>query len=158
MILHFQKISASYADNKNDLGLYLAFKLVSLHKQYGDHNLEFHVTFQNRVCSVPELLNNSILQMASTAEEADQKAARHTLYFLKTNFEHIDSMDIDVLIQLLANDADEVPFCNEHPRPMIYFKLMTPNASWFDVVSLIELLRTNVCKVLPFFFGIKECD
>ena len=52
------------------------------------------------------------------------------------------------------NVADEVPFCNEHPRPRIYFKLVTPNASWFDVISLIELLSTNVCKALLFFFGI----
>ena len=59
--------------------------------------------------------------MASAAEEADQKAVRHTLNCLKTNFEHIEvhSIDTDVLIQLLANNADKVPFCNEYPRPRI---------------------------------------
>ena len=94
--------------------------------------------------------------MASTAEEANQKAYGHTLNCLKTNFAHIEihSIDTDVLIQLLANVVDEVPFCNEHPWPRIYFKLVTPNASWFDVISLIELLSTNVCKALLFFFGI----
>ena len=134
--------------------------MVSLHEKFGNHNLQFYVTFQNRVCSVPESLDNSIFEMASTAEEAEQKAVRHTLNCLKTNFDHIEihSIDTDVLIQLLANVADEVPFCNENPRPRIYFKLVTPNASWFDVVSLIELLGTDVCKALPFFFGITGCD
>ena len=46
--------------------------------------------FQNLVCPVPELLDNSPFQMASTAEEADEKAARHTLNCLKSNFEHIE--------------------------------------------------------------------
>ena len=64
--------------------------------------------------------------MASTAEEADQRAVRLTLHCLKTNFKHIEvhSVDTDVLIQLLANDGDELPFCDEHPRPGIYFKLV----------------------------------
>ena len=50
--------------------------------------------------------------MASAAEAADQKAVRHTLNCLKSDFKHteVHSIDTDVLIQLLANDADEVPF------------------------------------------------
>ena len=54
--------------------------------------------------------------MASAAEEADQKAVRHTLNYLKTNFKHIEvySIDTDVLIQLLANDAWNVmSICQE---------------------------------------------
>ena len=37
-------------------------------------------------------------------------------------------------------------------------KLVAPKVYWFHVVSLIQLLSTDVCKVLSFFFGIKECD
>ena len=48
--------------------------------------------------------------MASVTEEADQKAVRQTLNCLKTNFKNIEvhSIDTDVLIQLLANDACNV--------------------------------------------------
>ena len=53
-------------------------------------------------------------------------------------------LDADVVIQLLVDDADEVPFCNGHPSPKLYFKLATPNASWFDVVLMVELL--DVCN------------
>ena len=50
--------------------------------------------------------------MASAAENTDQKAFRHTLNCFKTNFKHIEvhSIDTNVLIQLLADDAEEVPF------------------------------------------------
>ena len=130
-ILHFQKISltlfyVSNADDKINLGLYLSSKLVSSHQQFGDHNLEFLSRF--KILSVYYQRHQITRFFRWLVQQRKQtKAVRHTLQCLKTNFMPTQH----------ANDGDEVHICYEHPRPRIYFTLVTPNVSWFHVASLI---------------------
>ena len=40
----------------------------------------------------------------------------------------------------------------------LYFKLVTPNPTWYNILSLIEYLTINICKVLPYFYVLTGCD
>ena len=146
------------AENKNDLGLFVASKLLSLHREVGDVNVRLNVTHNENVLPVPDHRGESSFQIQSTAEEADQKVVRHTLHCMKTNCEYIEiqSIDSDVLILLLANVAAEL--CNEDTDSTVYFKLVTANPTWYNVRGLIDILGVDVSKALPFFYALTGCD
>ena len=55
-------------DNKHDLGLYLASKIVSIHSDVGNTHLLLCATHNNSEISFPPFVNDT-----STADEADQK-------------------------------------------------------------------------------------
>ena len=57
--------------NKNDIGLYLAKKLVSIHAECGNTLLKLCVTYENRTVTTLTVLDSSMVD--STAEEAEQK-------------------------------------------------------------------------------------
>ena len=40
----------------------------------------------------------------------------------------------------------------------LHFKLVTPNPTWYNILSLIQHLTTNVCKALPYFHAFTGCD
>ena len=40
----------------------------------------------------------------------------------------------------------------------LYFKLTTPNPTWYNILSLIEHLTIDVCKALPYFYAFTGCD
>lgn len=67
----------SNSANKNDIGLYLAKKLVSIHAECGNIILQLCVTYEDRTISTPTLIDTSMVD--STAEDADQKLVCHTL-------------------------------------------------------------------------------
>ena len=60
-------------DNKHDLGLYFASKIMSIHSDVGNTHLLLCATHDNSVISFPLVVNDTVLQISSTAEEADQK-------------------------------------------------------------------------------------
>ena len=60
-------------DNKHDLGLYLASKIVSIHSDVGNTHLLLCATHNNSEISFPPTVNDTVFQISSTAEEADQK-------------------------------------------------------------------------------------
>ena len=60
-------------DNKHDLGLYLASKIVSIHSDVGNTHLLLCATHNNSEISFPPTENDTVFQISSTAEEADQK-------------------------------------------------------------------------------------
>ena len=60
-------------DNKHDLGLHLASKIVSIHSNVGNRDLLLCATQDNSVISFPPAVNDTVFQISSTAEEADQK-------------------------------------------------------------------------------------
>ena len=39
----------------------------------------------------------------------------------------------------------------------LYFKLVTPNPTWYNILSLIEYLTINIYKVLPYFYVLTGC-
>ena len=146
------------ADNKHDLGLYLASKVVSIHSDVGDTHLLLCATHDNTVISFPPTVNDTALQISSTAEEADQKNIRHALHCIKFgySFKEIQSIETDVLILLLAYIAKELVSNNDSFN--LYFKLVTPNPTWYNISSMIEHLTIDVCEALPYFYAYTECD
>ena len=40
----------------------------------------------------------------------------------------------------------------------LYLKLVTPNPTWYNILSLIEHLTIDVCKALPYFYAFTGCD
>ena len=60
-------------DNKHDLGLYLASKIVSIHSDVGNTHLLLCATHNNSEISFSPTVNDTVFQISSTAEEADQK-------------------------------------------------------------------------------------
>ena len=104
------------SENKHDLGLYLASKLISIHWDVGTLHLQLCVTYKANVISLPSLMNHSPFQIESTAEEADQKIVRHTLHCINEEYTDIEiqSIDIDVPILLLAYVAIQMESSNNH--------------------------------------------
>ena len=68
----------------------------------------------------------------------------------------IQLIDTDVLILLLAYIAMELVSNNDSFN--LYLKLVTPNPTWYNILSLIEHLTIDVCKALPYFYAFTECD
>ena len=95
--------------------------------------------------------------ISSTAEEADQKIIRHALHCIKVGYSFIEiqSIDTDVLILLLAYIAMELVSNNDSFN--LYLKLVTPNPTWYNILSLIEHLTIDVCKALPYFYAFTGC-
>ena len=145
-------------DNKHDLGLYLASKIVSIHSDVGNMHLLLCATYDDSVISFPPTVNDTVFQISSTAEEADQKIIRHALHCIKVGYSFIEiqSIDTDVLILLLAYIAMELVSNNDSFN--LYLKLVTPNPTWYNILSLIEHLTIDVCKALPYFYAFTECD
>ena len=102
-------------DNKHDLGLYLASKIVSIHSDVGNTHLLLCATHDNSVISFPPTVNDTMFQISSTAEEADQKIIRHVRHSIKVGYSFIEiqSIDTDVLILLLACIAMELVSNND---------------------------------------------
>ena len=146
------------SDNKHDLGLYLASKVVSIHSDVDDTHLLLCATHDNFAISFPPTVNDTALQISSTAEEADQKIIRHALHCIKFgySFKEIQSIETDVLILLLVYIAKELVSNNDSFN--LYFKLVTPNPTWYNILSMIEHLTIDVCKALPYFYAYTECD
>ena len=145
-------------DNKHDLGLYLASKIVSIHSDVGNVRLLLCATYDNSVISFPPTVNDTVFQISSTAEEADQKIIRHTLHRIKIGYSFIEiqSIDTDVLILLPAYIAMELVSNNNSFK--FYLKLVTPNPTWYDILSLIEHLTIDVCRTLQCFYAFTGCD
>ena len=57
---------------------------------------------------------------------------------------------------LLAYIAMELVSNNDSLN--LYFKLTTPNPTWYNILSLIEHLTIDVCKALPYFYTFTGCD
>ena len=87
-----------------------------------------------------------MFQISSTAEEGDRKIIRHVLH----------SIDSDVLILLLAYIATELVSYNDSLN--LYFNLVTPNPTWYNILSLIQHLTIDVFKVLPYFYAFIGCN
>ena len=92
---NFQYSFLNNSENKNDLGLYLASKLISIHRDVGMLQLQLCVTYNDTIISLPPLVNHSAFQIESTSEEADQKIVRHTLHCIKEEYTDIEIQSID---------------------------------------------------------------
>ena len=64
--------------HKHGLGLYLALKIVSIHSDVGNTHL-LCATHNTSVISFPPTVNDTVFQISSTAEEADQKIIPHCI-------------------------------------------------------------------------------
>ena len=104
----------SNSANKNNIGFYLAKKLVSVHAECGNTLLQLCVPYEDRTISTTALLDTSMVD--STAEETDQKLVRHTFHCIREKYTVIDpqSIDTDVLVILLAYVAMELESTNIH--------------------------------------------
>ena len=138
-------------DNKHDLGLYLVSKIVSIHSDVDNTHLLLCATHDNSVISFPSTVNDTVFQISSTAKEADQKIIWYTLHCIKVGYSFIEiqSIDTDVLILLLAYIAMEL--VSNKDSFNLHLKLVTPNPTWYNILSLIEHLTIDVCKALPYF-------
>ena len=47
---------------------------------------------------------------------------------------------------------------SSNPTFNVFFKLVTPNPTWYNVVSLIRQLGTDIYKAFPFFYAFTGCD
>ena len=41
---------------------------------------------------------------------------------------------------------------------ILYLKLVTANLTWYNILSLIEHLTTDVCNILSCFYAFTTCD
>ena len=67
-----------------------------------------------------------------------------------------ESIPYDILIWLLAYVAEQIELHTHTGN--VSFKLVTPAVTWYNIVSLNNILGTNICKALPFFFALTGCD
>ena len=79
-------------DNKHDLGLYLASKIVSIHSDVGNTHILLCATTITRI-SFPPTVNDTVLQISSSAKEADQKIIRHALHCIKVGYSYRNTVD-----------------------------------------------------------------
>ena len=142
--------------NKNDIELYLAKKLVSIHAKCGNTLLKLCVTYEDRTILTSTLLDISMID--STAEAADQKLVRDTLHSIREKYTvmEVQSIDTDVLVLLLADVAMELESTNNTLN--VIFKMVTPSPKWYDIVHAINWIGTDICKALPFFYCFTGCD
>ena len=143
--------------NKNDLGIYLASKLITIHVECGNSLLKLCVTYEDKTMSAPPMIDSSMVD--STAEEADQKLVRHTLHCIREMYTEIEvqSIDTDVLILLLAYVAMELE-ASDHNTFNVFFKMVTSSPTWYDIVQVINQIGLDICKALPFFYCLTGCD
>ena len=99
--INFQNSFLRNADDKNDLGEYLAPKLIAFHCDSGSRCIQFCVTFKD---SILHSANITIPPLISNSEEADQRIVRHALNCIDDNYDNIviNSIDYDVLILLIS--------------------------------------------------------
>ena len=144
MISHFRKTSwiHSCVIQKTNLVLYLASKLISIHRDVGTFHLQLCVTYKDNVISLSSLMNHSPFQIEITAEEADQKIVRHTHCISEeyTDIE-IQSIDHDVLILLLAYVAIQMASSNNHAVNVFF---QTRNTQSPPGITLFPLQRNWV--------------
>ena len=76
-------------DNKHDLGLYLASKILFIHSEVGNTHLLLCATHDNSVISFSPTVNDTVFQISSAAEEAYQKIIRHALCCIKVGYSFI---------------------------------------------------------------------
>ena len=145
-------------DNEHDFGLSLASKIVSIHNDVGNTHLLLCPTHDKAVISFPPTVNHTVFQISSTAEEADQKIIRHALHCIKVGYSFIKIRSIDaiVLILLLVYIAMELVSSNASFN--LYIRFVTPNPTWYNILSLIQHLTIDVCIGLPYFHAIIGCD
>ena len=103
-------------------------------------------------------VNDTVFQISNTTEEVHQKNIRRAVHCIKVGYSFIEiqSIDIDVLILLFAYIAMELVSNNDSFD--LYFKLVTPNPTLYNILSLIHHLAIDGCKVLPYFFGFTGYD
>ena len=130
---------------------------MSHHSDVGDTHLLLCATHNNSVISFPPTVNDTVFQISSTAEEANQKITWHALHCIKVRYSFIEiqSIDTDALILLLAYIAMELVSNNDSFN--LYLKLVTPNLTSYNVLSLIQHLTIDVCKALPYFYAFTGC-
>ena len=104
-------------------------------------------------------MDDSFSSIDSNSEEADQKIVRHTLHCIKQMYNVIvvQSINTDVLVLLLAYVAGEATSSNRNAFH-VFFKLVTSDPTWYDVVAIIKQLGIDICKALPFFYAFTGCD
>ena len=147
-----------HTDNKYELRLYSASKIVSIHSDVGNTHLLLCAPHHNCVISFPPTVNDIVFQISSTAQETNQKIIRQALYCIKVgySFIEIESIDTDLLILLLAYIAMELVSDNDSFN--LYFQLVTPNPTWCNILSLVEHLTIDVCKASLYFYALTGCD
>ena len=92
----------SNSANKNNIGLYLAKRLVYIHNECGNTLLKLSVTYEDRTISIPTLIDTSVVD--STAEEGNQQLVRDTLHCITEKYSviKVQSTDTQFLVLLLV--------------------------------------------------------
>ena len=92
----------SNSANKNNIGLYLAKKLVYIHNECGNTLLKLSVTYEDKTISIPTLIDTSVVD--STAEEGNQQLVRDTLHCITEKYSviKVQSTDTQFLVLLLV--------------------------------------------------------
>ena len=92
----------SNSANKNNIGLYLAKKLVYIHNECGNTLLKLSVTYEDRTISIPTLIDTSVVD--STAEEGNQQLVRDTFHCITEKYSviKVQSTDTQFLVLLLV--------------------------------------------------------
>ena len=143
-------------DNKHDLGLYLASKIVSIHSHVGNTHLLLCATHNNSVISFPSTLMIHCFKFQVQLKKLIKKL--FDMLFIVSKLDtllEIQLIETDVLILLLAYIA--IKLISNNDSFNLYLKLVTPNPTWYNILSLIEHLTIDVCKALPYFYAFTGC-
>ena len=87
--------------NKNDLGLFLASKLVSIHHDVGTPHLQVCVTYNDTIISLRQM-GPSVFEIKTNSEVADQKIVPHALHCITS---HHNDTETDISLTLKFNQS-----------------------------------------------------
>ena len=147
-------------ENKTDLNLYLARKLISFHSDEKLLIVPFNNTVIHSLDTDDDINDDCISMTNCQSEEADQRNVRHVLHCLRKGYKRVvvRTVDTDVLILLISYVSQYVDTLDEQ-NPEIYANMDSRNHS--DIYNITEVTQTlgkYICMALPFFCAFTDCD
>ena len=140
-------------DNKNDLHVYLAEKL--LESPPPEKNLV--VTYNGSTLTNIEKIIHADEILCCNIEEADQRIIQHLINCAVNGFKKLFVItgDTDVLILLIA----ALPNILENFQCALVCQFgIGNNIRHYNINNLCSSLKSDVCKTLPFFHAFTGCD
>ena len=152
---NFKWIFLKNSENKDDLGRYLAKKIIEFHL---NQNLVLVVTYEHTILSSDIAILDEESIVNCTSEEADQRVIRHVLNLnKKTNYSDIlvCTYDTDVLMLLIGYS----PYLEKLKQINLVCQFgFGNNKKFFSINDIAKNIGYDICKALPFFHAFSGCD
>ena len=140
----------SNSENKNNLGQFLARKMIDLHN---DSPCKFVVTFNDTILTNDTNLASQSDIKFCTAEEADPRLIRHAMNQAVNGIKciTIETVDSDVLVLSIGHIENLIAAGASNA----YIRLAKKE---YDLIEIFEMYGPDTCKALPYFHAFTGCD